>query len=124
MSVLSIVSFIGIVPGLAQLDALYGLFTSTVPVYVDGLQVSVQGDVPVGSDLKFILQVNGVDQPGCEVTVIDGAEIGSITFGTAVVVLAGSTVGLRCSSVGLTSAGSWCELRMNCRLQYRKQEEK
>ena len=117
MSVLSVVSYIGLVPGEAQVDQVYGLNTTLFPTYIDGLQGSIQGDAPTGDSLKFALQLDGTDVPGYELIFLSGDVQKVITFETPVLVPLGSTVGLRCEQVGSSSAGSWIELRMNCRLQ-------
>jgi len=104
--------FLGcIVPGDAIQAQYYGYITVPADMLITGLQGTVNGSVPSGSDLRFRLIVDSYEV-GEPLTIAENQRRGVIDFLVDVSVYQGSVLRFLCFQIGTVEPGSWIEIRV------------
>ena len=105
--------FAALIVGQAQPGLNYGSLVVPAAMTIIGMSVSVNGNPPTGGNLVLQLQYNGATQTDKQIVVTPGVVKNAVTFGTALLVSAGDTVGVHCLSVGTIDPGEWIEVQLS-----------
>lgn len=110
--------FCALIVGEAQVGSSYGNLIVPSEMWLDGLQVSVEGRVPTGSDLILQLVVNGgAPDPVRRIVLPQGHRKATVAFGAPVHLLPGQRVSVYCQQIGSSDPGDWIQVQCNMRVR-------
>lgn len=102
-----------LIVGEAQVDETYGYYQVKAEMWITGMQVACGGRPPTGTDLKLQFVLNDTPNTDLELVLDAGTSLAEVTFGTAVHVQAGDTLGVKCTQVGSGDPGDWLEVQFD-----------